>query len=117
MKLNKFAYLYSKPPGNNTLKIMKKTWKFTKEPEKIMEISWNFVGLKKWEPCMCGGGCAWQGGHAWQGVVGGMRGRGACMAGGTCMAGGCAWQGAMCGRRNGHCSGRYASYWNAFLLE
>ena len=24
MKLNKFAYLYSKPPGNHTLKIMKK---------------------------------------------------------------------------------------------
>ena len=34
MKLNKFAYLFSKPPGNHTLKIMKKyleiylkTWK------------------------------------------------------------------------------------------
>ena len=59
------------------------------------------------------------------------------IAGGTCMAGvcsrGCAWQGRMCGigggcgrgaciargvrgRRDGHCSGRYASYWNAFLF-
>ena len=36
MKLNKFAYLYSKPLGNHTLKIMKKyleiyfkkTWKY-----------------------------------------------------------------------------------------
>ena len=36
MKLNKFAYLYSKPLGNHTLKIMgKKTWKFTKKPGKI----------------------------------------------------------------------------------
>ena len=45
----------------------------------------------------------------------------------ACMAGGCAWQGAMhdrgaCvaggvrARRDGHCSGRYASFWNAFLL-
>ena len=24
--------------------------------------------------------------------------------------------GGMRGRRDGHCSGRYASYWNAFLL-
>ena len=39
MKLNKFAYLYSKPLGNHTLKIMKKnTWKFTKKLEKIMEF-------------------------------------------------------------------------------
>ena len=52
MKLNKFAYLYSKPLGNHTVKIMKKnTWKFAlKKPGKIMEISWNFVSLKKWEP-------------------------------------------------------------------
>ena len=26
-----------------------------------------------------------------------------------------AWQG--WGRRDGHCSGRYASYWNAFLYQ
>ena len=29
----------------------KNTWKFTKKPGKIMEISWNFVNLEKWEPC------------------------------------------------------------------
>ena len=70
----------------------------------------------------------WQrGGHAWW--------RGACMAKGgghawwrrgmhvrefawqgACVAGGCAWQGGMCGRRDSHCSGPYASYWNALLL-
>ena len=32
MILNKFAYFYSKPLGNHTLKnIEKKTWKFTKK--------------------------------------------------------------------------------------
>ena len=77
---------------------------------------------------MHGGGCAWQGAcmageHAWQG---------ACMAGGVCMAGGLVWQGAcmvMVGVcvHGGGCmactyygiqsmSGRYASYWNAFLF-
>ena len=50
MKLNKFAYLYSKPLGNHTLKIMKKIPGKTKKPGKIMEISWNFVSPKKWEP-------------------------------------------------------------------
>ena len=30
--------------------------------------------------------------------------------------GGRLWQGVR-GRRDGHCSGRYASYWNAFLLR
>ena len=30
----------------------KNTWKFTKNPGKIMEISWNFVSPKKWEPCI-----------------------------------------------------------------
>ena len=48
MKLNKFAYLYSKPLGNHTLKIMKKI------PGNLLlknlEISWNFVSPKKWEP-------------------------------------------------------------------
>ena len=53
MKLNKFAYLYSKPLGNHTLKIMKKYLEiYFKKPGKIMEISWNFVSPKKWEPCM-----------------------------------------------------------------
>ena len=52
MKLNKFAYLYSKPLGNHTVKIMKKKHLEIcfKKPGKIMEISWNFVSLKKWEP-------------------------------------------------------------------
>ena len=36
--------------------------------------------------------------------------------GGVCGEGGHAWQGRMCDRRDGHCSGRYASYWNAFLF-
>ena len=46
--------------------------------------------------------------------------RGACVAGpgGMYGGGGHAWQGAgVRGRRDGHYSGRYASYWNAFLLE
>ena len=51
MKLNKFAYLYSKPLGNHTLKIMKKYLEiYFKKPGKIMEIAWNFVSPKKWEP-------------------------------------------------------------------
>ena len=52
MKLNKFAYLYSKPLGNHTLKIMEKIpGNLVKKTGNIMEISWNFVSLKKWEPC------------------------------------------------------------------
>ena len=52
MKLNKFAYLYSKPFGNLTLKLMKKIpGNLLKKPGKIMVISWNFDSLKKWEPC------------------------------------------------------------------
>ena len=27
------------------------TWKFVKKPGNIMEISWNFVIMEKWEPC------------------------------------------------------------------
>ena len=51
MKLNKFAYLYSKPLSNHTLKTMKKIpGNLLKKPVKIMEISWNFLSLKKWEP-------------------------------------------------------------------
>ena len=66
---------------------------------------------------------AWQGGAC---VAGGVcMAGGVCVAeGGSCVAGGYAWQeggamhgGGMHGRRNGHCSGRYASYWNAFLLR
>ena len=51
MKLNKFAY-NSKPLGNHNLKIMKKYLEiYFKKPGKIMEILWNFVSPKKWEPC------------------------------------------------------------------
>ena len=51
MKLDQFAYLYLKPLGNHTLKIMKKIpGNLLKKPGKIMEISWNFVSPKKWEP-------------------------------------------------------------------
>ena len=59
--------------------------------------------------CMAGG-CSWWGGHVWQGGHawwgwGGVHSRGH------------AWQGDMHGRRDGHCSERYASYWNAFLFK
>ena len=52
---------------------------------------------------------------------GGMPGRGWYMWQGACVAGNHAWQrtcmaGGMRGRRDGHCSRRYASYWNAFLF-
>ena len=82
------------------------------------------------------GGLVWLDGHAWQG--------GACVAGWACMAGGHAWLGGVCGEggacvvkggmhgKGGACvvcmpppstrygrsmRGRYASYWNAFLLD
>ena len=49
-------------------------------------------------------------GHAWQGAcVAGVYVAGACMAGGVC-------GGVVRGRRDSHCKGRYASYWNAFLF-
>ena len=44
MKLNKFAYLYSKPLGNHTLKIMKK---IPGNLLKNLEKSWNFCRSKK----------------------------------------------------------------------
>ena len=43
-----------------------------------------------------------------------MRALGACMEG-ACVAGGVR-DGGVRGRRDGHCSGPYASYWNAFLF-
>ena len=46
------------------------------------------------------------------GKEGGCPFRLACLARKACMAGG-----GVHGRRDGHCSGRYASYWNAFLLH
>ena len=84
------------------------------------------------------GGGACVGEHAWQGDMHGRKGmhskgvhgRGACVyvhGGGMCGRGACmvgehVWQGAcvaggMHGRRDGHCSGRYASYWNAFSFS
>ena len=48
-------------------------------------------------------------------MAGGMHGRGACVAGGHAWQGVC-MLGGMHGKRDCHCSGRYASYWNAFLL-
>ena len=90
-------------------------------------------GMNGGEPCVAGGH-AWQGGVCVAGVcvcmagracmAGGMCGRGACMAG-VCVVGGMC-DGGMCvrgvhgggvhGRKNGNCRGRYASYWNPFLL-
>ena len=42
MKLNKFAYLYSKPLGNHTLKIMKK---IPGNLLKYLEKSWKYHGI------------------------------------------------------------------------
>ena len=51
MKLNKFAYLYSKPLGNHTLKIMKKIpGNLLKNLEKSWKYHGIFVSSKKWEP-------------------------------------------------------------------
>ena len=60
--------------------------------------------------CVAGGMCGrehvWQEGVWWACmVVGGQAWQGACMAG----------AGGEHGRRHGHCSRQYASYWNAFL--
>ena len=79
---------------------------------------------------VCGGGHAWHGGCVWQrgihGRVGSMRGRGACVAEGHAWQGReRAWQRGMRGRVGSvhgryneirSMSGRYAFYWNAFLL-
>ena len=67
---------------------------------------------------MHGGMCGRE--HAWQE---GVHGTGACMAGGVygkrvCMVeGGMHGRGGMRGRRDDHSSGRYVSYWNAFLFH
>ena len=60
----------------------------------------------------------WQG-NVWWGacMVGGMCGREVCMAGGMHGKGDVCGKGAMCGRRDGHYSRQYASYWNAFLFK
>ena len=100
-------------------------------------------GEHAWQGGVCGGGCVAGGvcvaggmhgrGHAWKRracVVGGMCGRGVCMAagcawqGGACVAVGHAWRWHVCHasppshtmRYGRSMRGRYASYWNAFLL-
>ena len=47
-------------------------------------------------------------------MVGGMHGEGACVVGSMHGRGLCGM--GVHGRRDGHCSGQYASYWNAFLF-
>ena len=108
------------------------------------ELAWQrrhaWQGQYVWEACVWGacmgacmaGACVAGGmcgrGHVWQGSICARRAYvagagGTCMAG-TCMVGGHAWQGTRItegacmagGRRDGHCSGRYALYWNAFLF-
>ena len=64
--------------------------------------------------------CAWHGGACM--AREGMHGMGAWVAGGGVHGRGHGWQGACVtvgvhDRRNGHCSGRYALYWNAFLFS
>ena len=75
------------------------------------------VGVCAWEGlCVVGGvhgrGYAWQEGCVQWGGGRGMYGGGMCGKG--CMVGEVG--GGVRGRRDGHCSGRYASYWNSFLL-
>ena len=78
-----------------------------------------------WGACVVVGGMRGSRGHAcWQGVcmmVGGMHGRrGACVvAGGMCGGGACVVGGSACMGYNEiqSMSGRYASYWNAFLFS
>ena len=121
MKLNKFAYLYSKPLGNHTFKIMKKI------PgnllKKNLEKSWKNHGIlsvrKSGNPafyfCLFTGGVCLLG-EIWLLVVG------VCLQGegGICLSGGRDLphgdpQVVTCS--GVHCSGRYASYWNASLFK
>ena len=74
------------------------------------------LGVHAWPGACVAGGNAWwgacvAGGHA---CPGGVHGRA-----GVCVAGGMhGWgEGGTHGRRDGHCSGWHASYWNAFLLN
>ena len=56
-------------------------------------------------------------GHAWQrGGACVVKGRRLCIPGGMHGRGACVAVGGMHGRRDGHCSGRYASYGNVFLF-
>ena len=69
-------------------------------------FSQAFVSHSTWQGDVCMGG------------GGAMCGRGACMAGGAYVVrgGGMCDRGQAC-RRDGHWSGWYASYWDAFLLR
>ena len=69
MKLNKFAYLYSKLIGNHTLKIMKKipgnllknlekSWKY--QPEKVGTLSGHPGGEVAQEECVMETGPGYQ---------------------------------------------------------
>ena len=68
---------------------------------------WHAGGMQSGVHAWQRGACIAKWGHAWR--------RGMCCRGhawwGACMAGG-----SVRGRRDGHCSRRYASYWNAFML-
>ena len=63
-----------------------------------------------WGACMAGRAC----------VAGGVRGREACISGGACSTGGGGMHATACHTGRNYeiqsMSGRYASYWNAFLL-
>ena len=61
--------------------------------------------------CMAKGGMHVEGRMCGEGGMCGLVGH-ALQRGRMCMAGR-----GMCGRRDGHCGGRYASYWNGFLLR
>ena len=79
------------------------------------ECVWQGGGVHGMGVCivgdMRGRGCAWQGGAC---MVGG-----ACVTGGHVWQGGHAWQGGVRGRyyEIRSMSGRYATYWNAFLFK
>ena len=80
---------------------------------KFAEVMFSQVSVCLQGACVARRRCAWQGEHVWWGacMVEGMYGKE------VCMAGGCAWQGGVRDSRDGHCSGRYASYWKTFLFK
>ena len=84
------------------------------------EWAWPGVCMARgcaWPGGMCGLGVCMVGACMPRGVHGGMHGQGGMCAWGACKPGGrCALRG-MHSRKNGHCSGQCASYWNAFLFE
>ena len=81
----------------------------------ISGSAWQRWGMSCGKVCIAGVGVVWQGGLRDRGacVTGGLRDRGgACVTGG---GGGLCDRGFAC-KRDGYWSGRYAFYWNAFLL-